>query len=296
MWSAPTTTQREFSLEFGTTRFRVDPSVGGRIVEFSARGENVLCPLDDLGDWTNGGSTFWTSPQSAWGWPPNPLVDRAEYSAALDESAERLALTSPPFELSGSKLTVKKRFWPDVARDAVVIEYSVQNQGPAISLAGWEVSRVAATGRSFCAGKNLRALGGLPSPGTTQGPAGWIWMDHAEQLVEAKLGADAALGFVGYATPRLLFVKTFESEPNEVAPGEAQIELYVKPHNYVEIEQQGPYRQIAPGQELSYRVTWYIRSLEAARGHSVPGSGTPSHDADWVAITRQLLDQEGSRA
>lgn len=287
MWSAPTATQREFSLEFGTTRFCVDPNVGGRIVEFSACGENVLRPLDDLGDWTNGGSTFWTSPQSAWGWPPNPLVDRAEYSATLDDRAEQLTLVSPRFELSRSTLTVKKRFWRDPGRDAVVVEYSVQNHGPAISIAGWEVSRVAASGQTFCAAQNLRALGGLPSPVTSRGPADWLFMDHAEQRVEAKLGADAALGFVAYATPRLLFVKAFEPVPTAVAPGEAEIELYVKPQRYVEIEQQGPYRELGPGEELSYRVTWYIQSLEPGSMHSA---------ADWVALTRQLLNHEDARA
>lgn len=286
MWSAPATNTGEFSLEFGTTCFRVDASVGGRITEFSARGENVLCPLDDLGAWTNGGSTFWTSPQSAWGWPPNPLVDRAQYSARLDGAAARLTLESPPFELSGSTLTLTKRFWPDLEREAVMVEYVVQNHGPAVSLAGWEISRVPAAGRTFFAGREARALGGLPSPLTTSEASGWIWMEHAEQHAEAKLGADAVGGFVGYAGPRLLFLKTFDAEPPATsAPGEAQVELYVKPGSYVEIEQQGPYRELGAGAELAYRVAWYIRSLEPhATARSV------------VELTRHLLNDESSRA
>lgn len=285
MWSAPATNTSEFSLEFGTTCFRVDPSVGGRITEFSAGGENVLCPLDDLGDWTNGGSTFWTSPQSAWGWPPDPLVDRARYGARLDGAAGRLTLESPPFELSGSALTLTKRFWPDLEREAVIVEYSVKNHGPTVSLAGWEISRVAASGRTFCAGRRARALGGLPPPLTTSDASGWIWMDHAEQHAEAKLGADAARGFVAYVSPRLLFLKTFaEHPPATSAPGEAQIELYVKPHSYVEIEQQGPYRELGTGAELAYRVAWYIRSLEP---HATAAS--------VVELTHRLLNDENSR-
>jgi len=286
MWSAPATNTGEFSLEFGTTCFRVDPSVGGRITKFSAHGENVLCPLDDLGDWTNGGSTFWTSPQSAWGWPPEPLVDRAGYRARLDEATGRLTLTSPRFDLSGSTLSVTKRFWPDLEREAVMVEYAVQNHGPAISLAGWEISRVAATGRSFFAGRDTRALGGLPSPLTTLDASGWTWMDHAEQHTEAKLGADAARGFVAFASPRLLFLKTFDVEPPATnAPGEAQIELYVKPGSYVEIEQQGPYRELPTGAELAYRVAWYIRSLEA---HATAAS--------VVELTQRLLNDDNSLA
>lgn len=286
MWSAPATNISEFSLEFGSTCFRVDPSVGGRITEFSALGENVLCPLDDLGDWTNGGSTFWTSPQSAWGWPPNAVVDRGRYRARLDEATERLTLESPPFELSGSTFTLTKRFWPDLEREAVLVEYVVQNHGPAVSLSGWEVSRVAATGRTFFAGLRPQALGGLPPPVTTSDTAGWIWMDHAEQRAEAKLGADAARGFVAYATPRLLFLKTFDEHPAATsAPGEAQVELYVKPGSYVEIEQQGPYRELGRGEELSYRVAWYIRSLEPDAAVSAA-----------VELTHRLLNDEDARA
>lgn len=286
MWSAPTTNTSEFSLEFGTTRFCVDPNVGGRITEFSVNGENVLYPLEDLGDWTNGGSTFWTSPQSAWGWPPNPLVDRARYAARLDETRHRLVLESQPFELSGSALTVTKQFWPDRHRGAVMVEYVVHNHGAALWLAGWEVSRLAATGQSFFAGQQKRALGGLPPPLTASDAAGWTWMDHAEQLAEAKLGADAARGFVAYTSPRVLFLKLFEEHPSSTsAPGEAQIELYVKPGRYVEIEQQGPYRELGPGEELAYRLSWYIRSLEPDTARS-----------SAVELTRHLLNDGGSRA
>ncbi len=286
MWTAPAANTSEFSLEFGTTCLRVDPSVGGRITEFSARGANVLCPLDDLGEWTNGGSTFWTSPQSAWGWPPNPMVDRARYSARLDDAARCLTLDSPLFELAGSMVGVTKRFRPDLERGAVIVEYVVRNHGPAVSLAGWEISRVAAAGRSFFAGRDTRALGGLPSPRTTLDASEWTWMDHAEQHVEAKLGADAARGFVAYSSPQLLFLKTFEAEPPATcAPGEAQIELYVKPGSYVEIEQQGPYRKLETGAALTYRVVWYIRNLE-------PHAST----ASVVELTHSLLHEENSRA
>jgi len=283
MWTAPTTNTGEFCLEFGTTRFCVDPKLGGRITEFGTGGENVLCSVDDLGDWTNGGSTFWTSPQSAWGWPPNPKLDREPYAAELDVAAARLTLLSPRFEVGGSTLTLSKRFWPDLEREAVVIEYVVHNHGPTISLAGWEVSRVPAAGQTFFAGNAAHALGGLPTPRITTDASGWIWMDHATQPSEAKLGADATRGFVAYVTPQLLFLKTFVDHPAEsAAPNEAEVELYVKPGRYVEIEQQGPLREIALGQELSYRVDWYIRGLAPK---------TSASNADWVLLTQRLVTE-----
>ncbi len=48
-------------------------------------GRNLLTgPEIDAG---NFGSTFWTSPQSAWGWPPVPEVDHAAYRASIEDSA-----------------------------------------------------------------------------------------------------------------------------------------------------------------------------------------------------------------
>ena len=278
MWSAPQAHASEYELELESSLFRVDPSVGGRITGFSSSGHEVLCGLEDLGDWINGGSTFWTSPQAAWGWPPEATLDRGLYAAELDSHSQTLQLRSSPFRVAGSELRVTKRFSPELERDGVLIEYEVENHGPPITLAGWELSRVAATGVSFFAGGNTRALGGLPLPEITASEA-LIWMPHDRQTREAKLGADANEGFVAYASKSLLFVKTFERiAPESVAPDEAEIELYVKPQRYVEIEQQSAVCQLQAGERLKYRLRWYLRALDSA--HSDPKC--------WIALARQL--------
>src|SRR5690606_31491176 len=134
---------------------------------------------------------------------------------------------------------VAKSFSPDFQREAVNIDYRVTNHGPAVKVAGWEISRVAAAGLSFFAGESIRALGGLPEPLSTTSADGVLCMDHQVQTNEAKLGGEATQGFVAYATPSLLFVKRLVDGPaRPTAAGEAEIELYVKPHEYVEIEQQ----------------------------------------------------------
>lgn len=264
MWSAPRANESEFKLELRGSLFRVDPAVGGRITGFSCAGREVLCGLEDLGDWTNGGSTFWTSPQAAWGWPPDETLDRGRYAAELDTHGQTLALRSPAFRVAGSELQVTKRFSPDPTREGVVIEYAIENHGPTLSVAGWEISRVAATGVTFFAGAAICALGGLPLPEITSSE-GMIWMPHERQIREAKLGAAAREGFIAYASDSLLFVKTFERvAPNAVASNEAEIELYVKPDSYVEIEQQGAVCTLEPGERLCYRLHWYLSALEQA--------------------------------
>ena len=251
----------KYALRVGETYFEVDPAVGGRITQFSARGHNVLMPLDNLGDWTNGGSTFWTSPQASWGWPPPETLDRHRYRSAVDGSS--IVLTSQAVRIGAATLRITKRFWADPGDEAVNVSYTVTNRGDPVTLAGWEISRVAATGVTFYSGAPPVALGGLNLPHTEQAQ-GVVWMDHAVQGAEGKLGANAGLGFVAYASPSLLFVKTFEDvAPGDAAAGEAPIELYVKPGEYVEIEQQSAARALETSDSLTYALKWYIRPMRA---------------------------------
>jgi hypothetical protein len=259
MWTQ-THEGHRYALALGSTRLEVDAHLGGRIIEFSVNGHNALLGLRDLGDWTNGGSTFWTSPQAMWGWPPDPILDRGRYEASFDH--ESLTLKSQPFTLAGARLTVSKRFRPDVAQEAVDIEYTVTNHGTPLTLAAWEISRVAATGLTFFAGEHERALNGLPKPLTSSDASGIVWLDHHAQDIEAKLGASATRGFIAYATPSILFVKTFASiGSGRVPAGEAEIELYVKPHAYVEIEQQSAGQELGTGEQLRYALKWFVRPM-----------------------------------
>ena len=58
-------------------------------------------------------------------------------------------------------------------------------------------------------------------------------------------------------------MKTFAAVPREAhAPGEAQIEIYASPaHTYVEVEAQGAYETVAPGEALTWQVVWLARRL-----------------------------------
>jgi hypothetical protein len=68
-----------------------------------------------------------------------------------------------------------------------------------------------------------------------------------------------------------------------VAPGEAEIELYVNPdHDYIEVENQGALARIAPAQTVRWQVAWYVRKLPAK---VVPSLGNP----DLIAFVAQTL-------
>ncbi|MET0410035.1 MAG: hypothetical protein ABW217_02005, partial [Polyangiaceae bacterium] len=48
------------------------------------------------------------------------------------------------------------------------------------------------------------------------------------------------------------------------APGESEIEIYVDPGGaFVEVEQQGPYEELAPGGSLDWHCHWLLERLES---------------------------------
>ncbi|MCR6651611.1 MAG: hypothetical protein NVV73_09020 [Cellvibrionaceae bacterium] len=60
----------------------------------------------------------------------------------------------------------------------------------------------------------------------------------------------------------LLLVKQFDPVAAELtAPGEAEVEIYGhgdKYHTYIEVEQQGVYSVIPPGDEIEWQVIWHL--------------------------------------
>ena len=84
----------------------------------------------------------------------------------------------------------------------------------------------------------------------------------------AKSFADGAEGFLAHVEGDRMLVKVWDEVPRErQAPGEAEVELYVdKTGRFVEIEQQGPYEELAPGASLR----WTVHLLLLRLGPHVP--------------------------
>jgi hypothetical protein len=80
-------------------------------------GENLLS--ESSADAGNYGSTFWPSPQTAWGWPPVAEIDHAPYRASSKAAAIVMrSATSPVLGVS-----VEKRFAADAGRGAVLFDF-----------------------------------------------------------------------------------------------------------------------------------------------------------------------------
>lgn len=246
------------ALSAGDLRMLVDPQVGARIVSFTRAGVEMLSSAAVHPD--NYGSTFWDSPQSAWGWPPRAVLDSGPYTVV--SSAGTLELVS---QVDPSGLQFSKRIHANVARSCIEIEYRMLNHGQApLKVGPWEITRVPG-GLSFFPHEEVPGL-----PPTVLEPVsyenGICWYDFDAALLAQgrKLFSGAKEGWLAHVGPeRMLFVKTFlDTQPADYAPEQGEVEIWGNDGgNYVELENHGQYRELPPGEAHSYRVDWHMVKL-----------------------------------
>jgi hypothetical protein len=270
-----------FVLTLDDVRLEVDAARGGRVTALRLGERNLLSGAEV--DPINYGSTLWTSPQSAWGWPPVEEIDSAPYSAALE--GEAIVMSGPASALLG--VSIEKRVSASRERGAFVLAYRLVSHaaGP-VHVAPWEVTRVQPNGLTFFAtGAGIYAPSDLPA--RDDGSITWVHHDAAVIAGHQKLFADAGEGWIAHVDGDALFVKSFDLVPRAAhAPGEAQIEIYASSmHRYVEVEQQGACETLAPGGALEWRVEWRVRRLPEALPREV-GSAALARFARDVAAGR----------
>ena len=263
-------------LEFDSLYFEVEPALGARISSLRFEGKELLTSA--MVNAMNWGSTFWSSPQSDWGWPPPAAIDSDAYTPTIATSSFHVVGKTASF--AGKTLAMEKSFAADFQRNAVVVTYTMHNTGNAsFSVAPWEVTRVAGGLTFFPTGDSQFTPGGS-SPLPVDAAAGVTWFDgtaHPPDSSAKKLNADGKGGWFAHVAGDLLFLKKFADVPlASQAPGEGDIEIFAQTAaggGYIEMENQGAYTPIAPGASSTYTVTWFVRKLPASVTASV---GSPS--------------------
>lgn len=243
----------------------VDAGSGGKILSFRHRDSEVISQLK----WPESfGSTFWTSPQKEWNWPPVAEFDKQPYT--VDATESRLVLTSHVSEKLGFR--VRKAFTAGGKgpNQSIVVTYSIVNEsGESRKVAPWEITRV----------PNREGIIFFDAPVDSITPGnlmkfqplyGASWYQADETAENRKINADGK-GWLAYAGDGLLLVKCFDDlNPSQPAPGEAEIQVYVnRGKTYIELESQGAYTTLQPGEELSWSVRWYLQPLA---GEASPSS------------------------
>ena len=203
------------------------------------------------------GSTFWTSPQAEWNWPPVPEYDSKPYEA--EATADAIVLTG---QVSKYGYRVRKAISADPADGAFVITYSIINEsGEVRKVAPWAITRVPNGGYlEFDAKAEDVTPLDLMKVSFGEGPAK-LEIDVANQ--NRKINVDGK-GWLKFHDNGLVLTQKFpDITPEAAAPGEAEIQVYIDARkSFVEIEAQGPYTELQPGEKLDWTVRWYLAAEE----------------------------------
>ena len=89
----------KYSISTGDVTLTVDAAKGGKVVSFKYQDKEVLSQTRFPNSF---GSTFWTSPQSEWNWPPVAEYDRNPFTAEV--KGNTLILTSAKSERFGYRI------------------------------------------------------------------------------------------------------------------------------------------------------------------------------------------------
>jgi hypothetical protein len=247
-----------FQVKAGNVTMTVSAKEGGKIMSYKYDDKEMLSQLRMQNQY---GSTFWTSPQKEWNWPPVTEFDRAAYTVE-SQASSTLVLTSQvarklPFQIS-------KQYAPDSKGKFIRVSYTITNKGEEPrKVAPWEISRVVADEEGLiffdAPVESITPANLIPF----KGEAGASWYNFETGAQNRKINADGK-GWLAYAANGLLMIKKFDDlTSSQPAPDEAEIQVYVNQgKTYIELESQGEYKTLAPGGSLTWVVDWYLIPLK----------------------------------
>ena len=260
----------KYSVVNGDVTLIVDAAHGAKILSFKLGDKEVIAQnpaavqANEEGQprrrWFNPnsyGSTFWTSPQAEWNWPPVAEYDSMPYEA--ETAADAIVLTG---QVSRFGYRVRKAISADPADGAFIITYSIINEsGETRKVAPWAITRVPNGGYlEFDAKAEDVSPLDLMKVSFGEGPAK-LEIDVANQ--NRKINVDGK-GWLKFHDNGLVLTQKFpDITPEAAAPGEAEIQVYIDARkSFVEIEAQGPYTELQPGEKLDWTVRWYLAAEE----------------------------------
>ena len=244
----------QYQLKSGNLTMTVDASKGGKILSLKYNDSEVISQLR----WPESfGSTFWTSPQKEWNWPPVPEFDKRPYTV---EQTTDSTLVIKSQQSERLKYSVGKNIRASQADGSFTITYTIYNEsGETRKVAPWEITRVINDGGVIFFDAPLN---GITPAGLMNFKAqdGAVWYQPDEANENRKINADGK-GWLAYCNKGLLLVKKFRDlKPGEPAPDEAEIQVYVnRGKTYIELESQGAYTTLQPKESVNWTVRWYLQ-------------------------------------
>lgn len=248
-----------YAIAMKNTILEIDPQTGGRITSLKIDGRNFFTGKDVNENYW--GSSLWPSPQKDWGGKLPPELDDQPYSVGIEKQVIKLVSRKDP----KFGYVFEKELYGDAKNNSFHIRYTIINRSDSVrKVAPWEVTRVHTRGVAFFPKGAGERRGNLAS--MAEDKDGITWFAYQEDKIPSrhhKFFADGSEGWIAQMNDDLIFIKKFSDIPAEkAAPGESEIEVYTDLNkSYVEIEQQGIYQTLLPGESLVWEVRWFIRKI-----------------------------------
>lgn len=247
----------KYSILIGDLTMTID-SKGGKILSFKYKDAESISQLRFPESF---GSTFWTSPQKEWFWPPIPEYDKQPYT--VEEKGTSLVMKSQVSQRL--KYSITKEFSVDPKDKAFVINYTITNEGDTTrKVAPWEITRVQNDNGLIFFDTDINKItpAGLMD---FKAEFGAVWYQTDITNENRKINADGK-GWLAYYNNGLILVKKFQDlDTTQPAPNEAEIQVYVnRGKAHIELESQGAYTELQPGKSLTWTVRWYLVPFDGA--------------------------------
>lgn len=262
----------------------VVPEIGGRVMEYSVDGENVIWQNPDefgrtypmaAGVWYNyGGYKAWITAKGSWPWPPDPMIDFGKANVQVVQSPGK----APVLRVTGApSLNTGVMYVKDITLDEsgeVTLTQRLRNiSKKTVAYSIWAVTQVdAPCFVAFPIAKKSRFSGGVdfqegtsPQSRQIQVKDGICITDYMGEM--GKVGSDSNGPWMVWLKGDLAYVKLFDPMKEHAAypHGGCSAEVYTsdKALSYAEMELLGPVVKIKPGCQSESVEHWKLMKLSA---------------------------------
>lgn len=262
----------------------VVPDVGGRIMHYSIKGENIIFEVQG-----SAGKTLSNTKESFWvggyqcdigpeirGIPDHPRLWMGPHQWSAPK-ANTVVVRSEPDAATGVQVEKEFLFSPDSGE--IGLTQRIKNiSGREVAYCFWDRTLCRGGGFAFFPlNKKSRFTAGWSLRRTVEGgrfeydgqkpESSQVKILDGVLLVEArgeatKIGADSDAGWVAYARGKLLFVKHFPYVPGaNYSDGGNSVEVYWDPQ-VAELEPLSPEARLKPGEQREFPEKWSLIELK----------------------------------
>jgi len=280
-----------YRLTAGLYSLVVVPEIGGRIMEYSYDGTNLLWEnTEEYGrtypiskDWRNyGGYKIWIAPQELWSWPPDPMIDFAKANIEVLQNAKGLPVLkvtgAPAFD---SGVAVSKEILMDETGEVVLKQIMRNIAGKPITCSIWDVTQTKTPGLiAFPLNENSKFDDGINYLMSESKNSKQFTVKNRLCITRymgenGKIAADSNGPWMICFQGDLAFVKLFGSmvKNADYPEGGCSVEVFTADDKlgYQEMEILGPIAKILPGGKTELVERWRAFKLSQ-----------PVTDEKWV--------------